>query len=201
MCTPLHGVITIRCTRSRGPRGFFCLQVFRRGPVNVAVIPLFENLSLDLNPYSSPTGHLSPDANRESGFVVVWLWLSTCVVLWFAIGHWLGKIELFGILILGLPLWFCVFASFFRFRFTRSTVFGSRSIIATSMVSLLFWIGICGYIAYLRGIPNRGADVGGAIVLSQVLLVAVLVIPLVAWMFSSPVSKQSPHNAGQSNAG
>ena len=32
--------ITIRCTRSRGPRGFFCLQVFRRGPVNVAVIPL-----------------------------------------------------------------------------------------------------------------------------------------------------------------
>ena len=31
-------MITIRCTRSRGPRGFFCLQVFRRGPVNVAVI-------------------------------------------------------------------------------------------------------------------------------------------------------------------
>jgi len=27
--------ITIRCTRSRGPRGFFCLQVDRRGPVNV----------------------------------------------------------------------------------------------------------------------------------------------------------------------
>ena len=26
--------------RSRGPRGFFCLQVFRRGPVNVAVITL-----------------------------------------------------------------------------------------------------------------------------------------------------------------
>ena len=32
--------IIIRCTRSRGPRGFFCLQVFRRGPVNVAVIHL-----------------------------------------------------------------------------------------------------------------------------------------------------------------
>ena len=32
--------ITIRCTRSRGPRGFFCLQDFRRGPVNVAVIHL-----------------------------------------------------------------------------------------------------------------------------------------------------------------
>ena len=31
--------ITIRCTRSRGPRGFFCLQDVRRGPVNVAVIP------------------------------------------------------------------------------------------------------------------------------------------------------------------
>ena len=31
-------MITIRCTRSRGPRGFFCLHVFRRGPVNVAVI-------------------------------------------------------------------------------------------------------------------------------------------------------------------
>ena len=30
--------ITIRCTRSRGPRGFFCLQVDRRGPVIVAVI-------------------------------------------------------------------------------------------------------------------------------------------------------------------
>ena len=32
--------ITIRCTRSRGPRGFFCLQVDRRGPVIVAVITL-----------------------------------------------------------------------------------------------------------------------------------------------------------------
>ncbi len=29
--------ITIRCTRSRGPRGFFCLHDHRRGPVNVAV--------------------------------------------------------------------------------------------------------------------------------------------------------------------
>ena len=35
-----NGVITIRCTRSRGPRGFFCLQVDRRGPVIVDVIPL-----------------------------------------------------------------------------------------------------------------------------------------------------------------
>ena len=33
-------VITIRCTRSRGPRGFFCLQVDRRGPVIVDVIHL-----------------------------------------------------------------------------------------------------------------------------------------------------------------
>ena len=33
-------VITIRCTRSRGPRGFFCLQDVRRGPVNVDVIRL-----------------------------------------------------------------------------------------------------------------------------------------------------------------
>ena len=32
--------ITIRCTRSRGPRGFFCLQDFRRGPVIVDVITL-----------------------------------------------------------------------------------------------------------------------------------------------------------------
>ena len=36
----LIGRITIRCTRSRGPSGFFCLQDFRRGPVNVAVIGL-----------------------------------------------------------------------------------------------------------------------------------------------------------------
>ena len=35
-----NGVITIRCTRSRGPRGFFCLQDVRRGPVNVDVIQL-----------------------------------------------------------------------------------------------------------------------------------------------------------------
>jgi len=33
-------VITIPCTRSRGPRGFFCLQVDRRGPVIVDVITL-----------------------------------------------------------------------------------------------------------------------------------------------------------------
>ena len=30
----------MRCTRSRGPRGLFCLHVFRRGPVNAAVIRL-----------------------------------------------------------------------------------------------------------------------------------------------------------------
>ena len=31
-------MITMGCTRSRGPRGFFCLQDVRRGPVNVDVI-------------------------------------------------------------------------------------------------------------------------------------------------------------------
>ena len=35
--------ITIRCTRNRGPRGFFCLQDVRRGPVNVAVIGLSQS--------------------------------------------------------------------------------------------------------------------------------------------------------------
>ena len=30
----------MRCTRSRGPRGFFCLQDIRRGPVNVDVMSL-----------------------------------------------------------------------------------------------------------------------------------------------------------------
>ena len=40
-------VITIRCTRSRGPRGFFCLHDVRRGPVNVAVIPLGQILNDD----------------------------------------------------------------------------------------------------------------------------------------------------------
>ena len=34
----------MRCTRSRGPRGFFCLQVIRRGPVNAAVIWLIQML-------------------------------------------------------------------------------------------------------------------------------------------------------------
>ena len=38
--------ITIRCTRSRGPRGFFCLQVNRRGPVNVDVIRLISMYSV-----------------------------------------------------------------------------------------------------------------------------------------------------------
>ena len=38
-CLNRQRVITIRCTRSRGPRGFGNSD-FRRGPVNVAVIPL-----------------------------------------------------------------------------------------------------------------------------------------------------------------
>ena len=45
--------ITIRCTRSRGPRGFFCLQVVRRGPVIVAVIPLEHCLALLVCPTDS----------------------------------------------------------------------------------------------------------------------------------------------------
>ena len=36
----MNRVITIRCTRSRGPRGFLYLHDVRRGPVNVAVIGL-----------------------------------------------------------------------------------------------------------------------------------------------------------------
>ena len=38
--TPNDRGITIRCTRSCGPHGFFCLQVFRRGPVIADVITL-----------------------------------------------------------------------------------------------------------------------------------------------------------------
>ena len=38
-------MITIRCTRSRGPRGFFCLHDVRRGPVNVDVIMLRQSLN------------------------------------------------------------------------------------------------------------------------------------------------------------
>ena len=37
----------MRCTRSRGPRGFFCLHDFRRGPVNVAVITLSCSIARD----------------------------------------------------------------------------------------------------------------------------------------------------------
>ena len=47
--------ITIRCTRRRGPRGFFCLHDFRRGPVNVAVITLRPHVpsSLEIFPSNS----------------------------------------------------------------------------------------------------------------------------------------------------
>ena len=41
--------ITIRCTLSRGPRGFFCLHDVRRGPVNVAVIGLGADRALSDN--------------------------------------------------------------------------------------------------------------------------------------------------------
>ena len=50
--------ITIRCTRSRGPRGFFCLQDFRRGPVIVAVISL--SRSLLQNTQAMPSKQLHP---------------------------------------------------------------------------------------------------------------------------------------------
>ena len=45
----LNRGITIRCTRSRGPRGFFCLQAFRRGPVIVDVITLNQSMRFRLS--------------------------------------------------------------------------------------------------------------------------------------------------------
>jgi len=39
-------MISIRCTRSRGPRGFSCLHDVHRGPVNVAVMRLMKVLDM-----------------------------------------------------------------------------------------------------------------------------------------------------------
>ena len=60
--------ITIRCTRSRGPRGFFCLQVDRRGPVIVAVITLKELLIARLIRQSLPER-----CHRHSPYLASWL--------------------------------------------------------------------------------------------------------------------------------
>ena len=50
-----NGVITIRCTRSRGPRGFFCLQDVCRGPVNVDVIQTYYRASTHQGVFSDGT--------------------------------------------------------------------------------------------------------------------------------------------------
>ena len=52
-------VITIRCTRSRGPRGFFCLQVDRRGPVIVDVMRLNKQMAnTESDPFTLLCRHL-----------------------------------------------------------------------------------------------------------------------------------------------
>ena len=56
-------MITIRCTRSRGPRGFFCLHDVCRGPVNVAVIPLKTKV-------------------RDLSTMSVWILISSILLFW-----------------------------------------------------------------------------------------------------------------------
>ena len=63
-------MITIRCTRSRGPRGFSCLHDFRRGPVNVAVITL-ERLSHTFEFWNS---------KMKLKFGLIWLFVLTAIV-------------------------------------------------------------------------------------------------------------------------
>ena len=103
-------------------------------------------------------------------------------------------------LVFGIPVWFCFLATFFRFRFTRSTIFGSPSIIATSSVTLAIWIGICIFIATRRGLPDRGADIGAGLVLLATLLAAAIVVPLVAWFFATPITCAKPTSHKQQNA-
>ena len=65
-------------TISRGPRGFFCLQDVRRGPVNVDVIPPKQSLSE--NPYQPPN---STDETRWQNWQIgtVVSYLVNCTVL------------------------------------------------------------------------------------------------------------------------
>ena len=108
--------------------------------------------------------------------------------LWFATGHFLGGMDVVFSLMFGIPVWFCLFASFFHFRFTRSSIFGARSVIATSVAALAIWIGICVFIGLRHELLYRGADVGAGLVLLAISLAAAIILPLVAWCFSTPIT-------------
>ena len=59
----------MRCTRSRGPRGFFCLHVFRRGPVNAAVMPpqtCQRKFDITNNPFQTPNTPCRRDNGGKS---------------------------------------------------------------------------------------------------------------------------------------
>ena len=80
--------ITIRCKRNRGPRGFFCLQDFRRGLVNVAVIGLNRANGASKmkteNPYQPPDSVGDPPHGRISIVSTFWLIVFLLILVFFA---------------------------------------------------------------------------------------------------------------------
>ena len=140
-----------------------------------------------MNPYEPPDVSSLGRPNTNWRPNISQIWLATCVASWFAFGQLWGELELMFTLVCGLPLWFCVFASFFQFKFTRNTTFGPRSIIAASSTALFIWIGTCSFINTRRALPYRGADIGLGLVLLAIMLLSFFVVPLIAWCFADPI--------------
>ena len=79
-------MITIRCTRSRGPGGFFCLQVDRRGPVIVDVIRLLSALPR-MNPYTPPNEQSNQSTHRTQD-------VRTTASRWVTFLNWFSVVSL-----------------------------------------------------------------------------------------------------------
>ena len=67
----------MRCTRRRGPRGFFCLHDVCRGPVNVAVIQT--QYMTSYNPFRSPA---KPDSTGQENRELLHMLSRFLVVSW-----------------------------------------------------------------------------------------------------------------------
>ena len=130
------------------------------------------------------------------------LWVLSCATAWFGLGVFWGRVELMGVILFGLPIWVCLFATFSKVRPTRTNILGRNSIFATCAASLSLWFLMCYFSASRTGISERLVEYGD-IAVPTIIAALFVATPIVAWWFSTPESEalNQEHSRDSKNAG
>ena len=144
---------------------------------------------MPLNPYQSPETKSPEMTLAAKSWTATRLWIVMCGICWIFAGTYWASLELIFTVVLAIPLWLCLAATFFRINITRSSRFGGPSAIATSTAALAIWLGFCEFVRTGPNFPAHG-PVGDGLVMLLIIISSLIVLPFVAWIFSSPIESE-----------